>query len=89
MDKEKLKAELKVQIIEYLNLIDITPEDIADDEQLFGEDLGLDSIDSLEMVVLLEREYDIKIESAQEGRKILIDINTIAEFIIEHKKNNS
>jgi len=89
VDKEKLKAELKVQIIEYLNLIDITPEDIADDEQLFGEDLGLDSIDSLEMVVLLEREYDIKIESAQEGRKILIDINTIAEFIIEHKKNNS
>lgn len=89
MDKEKLKAELKVQIIEYLNLIDMTPEDIADDEQLFGEDLGLDSIDSLEMVVLLEREYDIKIESAQEGRKILIDINTIAEFIIEHKKNNS
>ena len=77
MDKEKLKAELKVQIIEYLNLIDITPEDIADDEQLFGEDLGLDSIDSLEMVVLLEREYDIKIESAQEGRKILIDINKI------------
>lgn len=89
MDREKLKADLKTQIIEYLNLMDMTPEDIADDEALFGEELGLDSIDSLELVVLLEREYDIKIESAQEGRKILIDVNTIADFIIDHKKNNS
>mgnify|MGYP006079348581 CR=1 FL=1 len=86
MDKTTLKQQLKVQIIEYLNLLDMTPEDIADDEMLFGEELGLDSIDSLELVVLLEREYDIKIENATEGRKILVDINTIADFILEHKK---
>ena len=86
MERNKLKVDLKVQIIEYLNLLDMTPEDIADNEPLFGEELGLDSKDSLELVVLLEREYDIKIESAQEGRKILVDINTIADFIIENKK---
>lgn len=86
MDKTTLKQQLKVQIIEYLNLLDMTPEDIADDEMLFGEELGLDSIDSLELVVLLEREYDIKIENATEGRKILVDVNTIADFILEHKK---
>lgn len=86
MDKTTLKQQLKVQIIEYLNLLDMTPEYIADDEMLFGEELGLDSIDSLELVVLLEREYDIKIENATEGRKILVDINTIADFILEHKK---
>lgn len=86
MNRDDLKLKLKEQIIEYLNLIDMTPEDIADDALLFGEELGLDSIDSLELVVLLEREYDIKIESATEGRKILIDVNTIADYIIEHKK---
>lgn len=86
MNKEDLKLKLKEQIIEYLNLLDMKPEDIADDELLFGEELGLDSIDSLELVVLLEREYDIKIESATEGRKILVDVNTIADYIIEHKK---
>lgn len=86
MNKEDLKLKLKEQIIEYLNLLDLTPADIADDALLFGEELGLDSIDSLELVVLLEREYDIKIESATEGRKILMDVNTIADYILEHKK---
>jgi len=87
VDKQQLKSKLKEQIIEYLNLLDMKPEDIADDEMLFGEELGLDSIDSLELVVLLEREYDIKIESATEGRKILVDVNTIADYIIAHKKS--
>lgn len=86
MEKETLKQQLKVQIIEYLNLMDMKPEDIADDEMLFGEELGLDSIDSLELVVLLEREYDIKIENANEGRKILVDVNTMVDYILEHKK---
>jgi acyl carrier protein len=86
MERDALKLQLKEQIISYLNLIDMKPEDIADDALLFGEELGLDSIDSLELVVLLEREYDIKIESATEGRKILVDVNTIADYILEHKK---
>jgi len=85
MGNEELKNRLKVQIIEYLNLLDITPEDIKDDEPFFGGSLGLDSIDSLELIVLLEREYGIKINSTTEGRKILVDINTMADYIISNK----
>ncbi|PIQ15005.1 MAG: acyl carrier protein [Flavobacteriales bacterium CG18_big_fil_WC_8_21_14_2_50_32_9] len=81
MDKEQLKLQLKQQIIESLNLIGIKPEDIKDDTILFGEELGLDSIDSLELIVLLERNYGIKINDPKEGRKVLVDINTMADFI--------
>lgn len=59
----------------------MAPEDIQDDQPLFGEGLGLDSIDSIELVVLLEREYGIKIENPKDGRKILVDINTMADYI--------
>lgn len=86
MDKEVLKSNLKVQIIKYLNLLEISPEDIKDDEPFFGGNLGLDSIDSLELIILLEREYGIKIKSTAEGRKVLIDVNSMADFIIENTK---
>ncbi|UXP32540.1 phosphopantetheine-binding protein [Reichenbachiella agarivorans] len=82
MDKDTLKLELKEKIIQYLNLMDLKPEDIKDDEPLFGPELGLDSIDSIEMVVLLEREYGIKIKNPNEGRKILVDVNVMADYII-------
>ncbi|MEI2759476.1 MAG: phosphopantetheine-binding protein [Bacteroidia bacterium] len=86
MTKEEIKPELKKHIIKYLNLLDLTPESINDDQPLFGEGgLGLDSIDSIELIVLLEREYGIKITDPKEGRKILIDVNTIADYIIQHK----
>jgi len=81
MNIEALKQNLKVQIIEALNLQDTRPEDIKDDAALFGEGLGLDSIDSLELMVLLERSYQIKVEDPREGRKILQSIQTMAEFI--------
>ena len=83
MELEKLKLKLKEQMIEYLNLLDITPDDIKDDEPLFGGSLELDSIDSLELIILLEREYGIKINSTAEGRKVLTDVNTMADYIIE------
>jgi acyl carrier protein len=86
MDIESLKPILKSQIVQYLNLLDINPEDIKDDEPLFGGDLGLDSIDSLELVVLLEREYGIKINNPAEGRKILVDVNHMAEYILSNTK---
>ena len=86
MNVETLKPILKGQIVQYLNLLDINPTDIKDDEPLFGGDLGLDSIDSLELVVLLEREYGIKINNPAEGRKILIDVNHMAEYILAHTK---
>ena len=86
MELEKLKHKLKEQMIEYLNLLDIAPGDIKDDEPLFGGSLELDSIDSLELIILLEREYGIKINSTAEGRKVLIDVNTMADYIIEKSK---
>jgi len=86
MNIETLKPILKGQIVQYLNLLDIKPEDIKDDEPLFGGDLGLDSIDSLELVVLLEREYGIKITNPADGRKILIDVNHMAEYILSNTK---
>jgi acyl carrier protein len=86
MNKAELKEQLKSQIIHFLNLTDLAPADIKDDEPLFGDSLGLDSIDSLELVVLLKREYGITIQDPREGRKILVDVNTLADYIEAHGK---
>lgn len=85
METTELKLQLKKQIIEFLNLISVKPEDIKDDEPLFGEGLGLDSIDSIELIVLLGREYGIDIKDPKEGRKVLTNINTMAAYIEEHR----
>lgn len=82
----ELTEKLKKEIIEVLNLEDIKPEDIDLDAPLFGEGLGLDSIDALELIVLLEKNYGIKIEDPKEGRKIFTSIRTMADFILEHQK---
>jgi len=81
----ELKEKLKSQIILFLNLTDLTPADIKDDEPLFGDGLGLDSIDSLELIVLLKREYGINIQDPKEGRKVLVDINSMADYIEKHR----
>ena len=85
METVALKQQLKEQIIKFLNLLSISPDDIKDDEPLFGEGLGLDSIDSIELIVLLEREYGISIKDPKEGRKILVDINTMVGYIEQHR----
>ncbi len=85
METEELKLQLKKQIVEFLNLLSVKPEDIKDDEPLFGEGLGLDSIDSIELIVLLGREYGIDIKDPKEGRKILVDINTMVAYIEKHR----
>jgi acyl carrier protein len=85
MDTAELKLQLKKQIVQFLNLVSVKPEDIKDDEPLFGEGLGLDSIDSIELIVLLSREYGIDIKDPKEGRKILVDINTMAAYIEQHR----
>jgi acyl carrier protein len=84
-ETEQLKEKLKSQIIEFLNLPGTTPASIKDDEPLFGEGLGLDSIDSLELIVLLNREYGIVIKDPKEGRKVLVDINTMVDYIQKHR----
>lgn len=87
MFMQDLKTTLKQQIIESLNLQGMKPEDIDDNAPLFGEGLGLDSIDSLELMVLLERNYGIKIEDAREGRKVLTSVQSMAEYIQAHQQN--
>jgi acyl carrier protein len=85
MENSELRQQLKIQIIKFLNLTDLTTEDISDNEPLFGIGLGLDSIDSLELIVLLKKEYGVDIRDPREGRKALTDIATMAAYIEEHQ----
>ena len=85
METAELKQQLKKQIVEFLNLLSVNPDDIKDDEPLFGEGLGLDSIDSIELIVLLNREYGVVIEDPKEGRKILTNVNTMEDYIEKHR----
>ena len=85
METAELNQQLKKQIVAFLNLNHIKPEDIKDEEPLFGEGLGLDSIDSIELIVLLSREYGINIQDPKEGRKVLVNINTMVNYIEKHR----
>lgn len=80
-----LRRELKESIIEQLNLEEFEVEDIADDDALFGDGLGLDSIDALELIVLLEKDYGIKLTEPQQGKEIFISIDKMAEYIEAHR----
>lgn len=82
---EELILELKTKIIEVLNLEEMTPEDIDTDSPLFGAGLGLDPIDALELIVLLEKNYGIKLANPSEGKAIFKNIRTIAEYVKEHR----
>ena len=74
-------TELKAKIIESLKLQDITPDQIGDEAPLFGEGLGLDSIDALELVVMLEKNYGIVIKDIEEGRPAFRSVRALADFI--------
>jgi acyl carrier protein len=78
---EQLVNTLKKQIIEELNLEDMEIDEIETEAPLFGEGLGLDSIDALSLIVLLEREYGKKIEDSETGKKVLYSVKTMAEYI--------
>ena len=75
------KDELKQLIIDALNLEGMQPDDIDNDAPLFGEGLGLDSIDALELIVMMEKSYGIKIKDPSAGKEIFKSINTMAEFV--------
>jgi acyl carrier protein len=83
---EALKTKLKQQIIEQLNLEDFSVDDLKDDMPLFGEGLGLDSIDALELIVLLESNYNIKLTNPEEGRSVFNSVNSMSEYILKHQK---
>ena len=74
---DELKRQLKQQIIEVLSLEEINPEDIVDSEPLFGEGLGLDSIDALELIVLMEKNYGIRLNNPAEGKAIFASLDTM------------
>ena len=78
---EALITELKKHIIEVLNLEDLRPEDIDNDAPLFGEGLGLDSIDALELIVMMEKVYGIRVKDPSAGKEIFKSVNTMAAFI--------
>lgn len=82
---EALKQELKEKIIEQLNLEDIAVEDIEDNDALFGDGLGLDSIDALELIVMLDKDYGIKLTDPQDGKRIFESVEVMATYIKEHR----
>ncbi|ALU25618.1 phosphopantetheine-binding protein [Myroides odoratimimus] len=82
---EDLKIELKEKIIEVLNLEDIAVEDIQDNDPLFGDGLGLDSIDALELIVLMDKDYGIKLSDPKEGRSIFQSVETMATYIAANR----
>lgn len=83
---EELMRELKVKIIDTLGLIDVTPEDIKDDERLVGSELGIDSIDVLELVMMIEKDYGVKIESKELGVKVFASMRALATHIANNRK---
>ncbi len=81
---EELILQLKKLIIQRLKLEEVSPEDIGNDDSLFGEGLGLDSIDALELVLGLEKEYGVIIPDAEVGQKVFQSVRTIAQYVVDN-----
>lgn len=86
MEELELIEEIKKEIIDVLNLEDMTPEDIDADAPLFGEGLGLDSIDALELIVLMEKNYGIRLANAAEGKRIFTSVRNMADYVSKNRK---
>ncbi len=82
----EIRKKLKELIVSGLSLEDVTPEEIKDDPVLFGEGLGLDSLDAVEIVVLLQRNWGVDVKDMNEGRKALYSIDTVANYVYDHMK---
>jgi len=76
-----IKEKIKKILVEELNLEDISPEDIVDDAPLFGDGLGLDSLDAVELVVLIQKHFGVEIKDMEEGRPALQSVDSLAAFI--------
>jgi len=82
---ENLILKLKEEIINVLNLEDVKPSDIDENAPLFGEGLGLDSIDALELIVLMEKNYGIKLKDPAQGKEIFKSVKVLADYIEENR----
>ncbi|MCK4389429.1 MAG: acyl carrier protein [Desulfobacterales bacterium] len=84
-----IREKLKGLLVENLSLEDVTPDEIKDDEILFGDGLGLDSLDAVEIVVLLQRNFGLEVKDMEKGREIFYSIDTLARYVYENTKNKS
>ena len=86
---QKLLNELKIKIIDTLNFEDVTSDDIGEDDHLVGGELGIDSIDILELVMMIDKDYGIKIDNKELGEKVFVNLTTLANFIYENSQDIS
>ncbi len=86
---EETRERLKRIIIDYLNLEGMTTDMIEDEAPLFGDGLGLDSVDALELVVALEKEYGIRIENPESSREAFTSVSTLAAFVEQQQTKNA
>lgn len=84
----QIKKDLKEMLVRDLSLEDVKPEEIKDDEPLFGEGLGLDSLDAVEIVVLLQRNFGLEVKNMEQGKEIFRSVETLANFVHENKKKS-
>jgi acyl carrier protein len=83
---EKLLQELKTKIVEELDLKDVVPDELADDAPFFDGGLGLDSVDLMVLVALIDRDYGVEIFNRELGEKVFMTLSTLAEYITKHRK---
>ncbi len=81
---EKLLKELQTKIVKLLNLVDVQPDEIKEDDQLVGGNLGIDSIDVLEMVIMIEKDYGVRIDNREVGAEVFATLRTLAGYIYEN-----
>jgi acyl carrier protein len=85
VELSQIRGRLKELLVSHLSLQDVAPEQIQDDAPLFGDGLGLDSLDAVEIVVLLQRHFDVHIKDMELGRQVFTSVNSLAQYVYENR----